>query len=57
MIGLEKLSTLGFEGSGAIFGSLFLKGDIVPKSSKLVSHSSSDGSSIGHLNKGGKSFS
>ena len=57
MIGLEKLSTLGFEGSGAIFGSLFLNGDIVPKSPKLISRGSSDGSSVRGLDKGGKSFS
>ena len=57
MIGLEKLSTLGFEGSATIFGCLFLNGDIVLKSPKLVSRGSSDGSSIGSLDKGGESFS
>ena len=57
MIGLEKLSTRGFEGSATIFGSLFLNGDIVLKSPKLVSRGSSDGSSIGSLDKGGESFS
>ena len=57
MIDLGKLSTLGFEGSGAIIEGLFLTGDIVPKSPKLVLRGSSDGSSIGRLEKGGKSFS
>ena len=57
MIGLEKLSTLVFEESGEIFGSLFLNGDIVQKSPKLVSRGSSDGSSIGRFDKGEKYFS
>ena len=38
MIGLAKLSIVGFEGSGAILGSLFLNGDKLPSENrKLVS--------------------
>ena len=38
MIGLTKLSIVGFEGSGAILGSLFLNGDKLPSENKeLVS--------------------
>ena len=58
MIGLEKLSTLGFEGSGGRVGSLFLNGDKLPsENKKLVSRGSTRGASIGFLDKGGKSFS
>ena len=39
MIGLEKLSTLGFEGGGGRVGSLFLNGVKLPlENKKLVSH-------------------
>ena len=38
VIGLEKLSTFGKDGSGAIFGSLFLNGETLPSGvKKLVS--------------------
>ena len=38
MIGLAKLSIVGFEGSGAISGSLFLNGNKLPsENKKLVS--------------------
>ena len=37
MIGLEKLSTLSLEGSGPIFRSLFLKGEMLSSDKKLVS--------------------
>ena len=38
MIGLTKLSIVGFKGSGAILGSLFLNGDKLPSENrKLVS--------------------
>ena len=58
MIGLQKLSTLGFEGSGGRVGNLFLNGDKLPsENKKLVSCSSTRAASNGSLNKGGKSFS
>ena len=70
VIGLEKLSTLGLEGSGARFGSWFLNGDKLPSGNKkLVSSGSWDccsdclgwiGSKImflGFFDKGGKSIS
>ena len=58
MVGLEKLSTLGFEGSGGRVGSLFLNGDKLPsENKKLVSRGSTRGTSTGSLDKGGKSFS
>ena len=34
MIGLTKLSIVGFEGSGAILGSLFLNGDKLPSENR-----------------------
>ena len=38
VVGLEKLSRLGLEGSGTIFGSLFLKGEtLLSGYKKLVS--------------------
>ena len=58
MIGLERLSTLGFEGSGGRVGSLFLNGDKIPsENKKLVSRGSTRGASTGSLDKGGKFFS
>ena len=56
VVGLEKLSTLGLEGSGAIFGSLFLKGETLPSVyTKVVSLGSGVWGIIGCLKKGGKS--
>ena len=50
MIGLEKLSTLGLEGSGAIFGSLFFKAQMLSSDKKLVSLDT------GIFGKGGRFF-
>ena len=36
VIGLEKLSTLGLDGNGAIFGSLFLNGETLPSGNKKL---------------------
>ena len=36
MIGLAKLSVVGFEGSGTMFGSLFLNGDKLPSENKKL---------------------
>ena len=58
VIGLEKLSTLGLEGSGAIFRSLFLKDETLPSGyKKLVSLGSGVWGMIGCLERGGKSQS
>ena len=58
LIGLEKLSTLDLEGSGVIFGSLFLKGDKLPSGNKkLVSLGSGASGTIGCLERGGESRS
>ena len=57
--GLEKLSTLGLDGSGAIFGSLFLNGETLPSGDKKLV--SLDGLTDGRFfdkicfDKGGKS--
>ena len=59
MNGLEKLSTLGLDGSGAIFGSLFLNGETLPSGDKKLV--SLDGLTDGRFfdkicfDKGGKS--
>ena len=60
MIGLAKLSIAGFEGSGAIFGSLFLNGDKLSdrfpsENKKLVSRGSVGSGKCG--GGGGKSSS
>ena len=56
--GLEKLSTLGLEGNGAIFGSLSLKGEMLPLGyKKLVPLGSGVLLIIGYLERGGKSWS
>ena len=58
VVGLEKLSRLGLEGSGTIFGSLFLKGETLPSGyKKLVSLGSGVWGIIGCLKRGGKSRS
>ena len=50
MIGLAKLSIVGFEGSGAILGSLFINGDKLPsEKKKLVSRGL-----VGSRNCGGR---
>ena len=55
VMGLEKLSRAGLEGSGAICGSLTLNGEIVPSDKKVVSL---DGGGSGtNFDKGGKSRS
>ena len=57
-MGLEKLSTLGFEKSYGRVGSLFLKGDKFPSGNKkLVYRGSLSCGSLGSLDKGGKSAS
>ena len=57
-MGLEKLSTPGLERRGAIFGSLFLKGDTLPSGyKKLVSLGSGASGTIGCLERGRKSRS
>ena len=56
VIGLDKLSTLGLEGNGAIFGSLSLKDEMLPLGyRKLVPLGSGVRGMIGYLERGGKS--
>ena len=55
MIGLEKLSTLGMEGSGGGLGSLFLKTiSFLQEKKKLVSLNSDGSGSIGCLDRNEK---
>ena len=55
MIGLEKLSTLCLEGSGAIVGSLFLNGETLSSDKKLVSVDAGVWGA-GFFGKGGRFF-
>ena len=55
VIGLAKLSIVGFEGSGSILGSLFLNGDKHPSENKKLVSRGSDGSR--KCGGGGKSSS
>ena len=56
VIGLGKLSTLVLEGSGAIFGSLFRKGERLPSGNKKLVSLGSGGWGT-NLERGGKSQS
>ena len=58
VIGLAKLSIIGFEGSGAILGSLFLNGDKLPsENKKLVSRGLAGSRKCGGREKSSSSLS